>query len=849
MAVVTKTFNYEGGVKIASVPHGTTLLTMYLWGGAGGGGGNDVGVGGSGASGQYVTKTNLDMTSYAGVKNITVSVGGGGGAGTLGSGAEGGENGKSITSWSGGTGGTSGTNGASGSGGGGGGATVVTIFADGEAFTNTIIAAAGGGAGGGGGGSKSTGGIGSNTNSATGRSPGTLGENGANHGADGGAGGAGGGGTDGGTGGSGDAGDVGGFGGRAGSNTVPSGGSQDNGSGITPGGTGIAQYGESAAVGGGPAVSGANGRAVLIFTIPAEAHFKESSEWKAITGIHTKVSDTWKQCLAGYTRVSGTWKALFANEIFFHINFAGFGDSDGGLTSGTAGVEGQPASIASVEAAQSGGGGGSCFIAGTMVRMADGTDIKIEDIVVGDIVKGKDEDNTVIQLVPTVLSDRKLYAFNGSNNFFVTADHPFWTAEGWKSIDPEATLEREGIQVYKDLTKDKDGNPMVLKAGDDVQTLDGIVRIRSIESKEINNLDLPLYTFMVTNDHSYFADSYCVHNVSVGGCREVTPGPVKASYANPHAGFTVSPAGWSPASGSCFVAGTMVRMADGTDIKIEDVIIGDMIKGKTSDNEVMALKPSTLGNQRLYAFNGCNNFFVTDEHPFWTKEGWKSINPKATKLYNELESGALSIGDYIQTLDGMIRIKSIESKNINNKDLSLYNFEVTGDHSYFADRYCVHNKGGNAKIICTKLFELGYLSQEIFTADQKFGQWLRENDPYAYFGYVKWASVVVEWMDKEGPQCMFWIKDKKARGEKQKALAISWAKRIATPWAQHMAYRMGIVPEDNRAGRTIMKFGLWLSRLIGKTTNTTTNTKSVKLGYSMWAIFGILYIMAGLKGK
>ena len=53
---------------------------------------------------------------------------------------------------------------------------------------------------------------------------------------------------------------------------------------------------------------------------------------------------------------------------------------------------------------------------------------------------------------------------------------------------------------------------MVLKVGDDVQTLDGMVRIRTIESKEVNNSDLPLYTFIVTNDHSYFADGYCVHN-------------------------------------------------------------------------------------------------------------------------------------------------------------------------------------------------------------------------------------------------------------------------------------------------------------------------------------------------
>ena len=79
MAIITKTFNYEGGVRIAEVPAGTTTLTIHLWGGAGGGGGEDnAGAGGGGSAGHYVTKTDLDMTSYAGVKNISVTVGGGG---------------------------------------------------------------------------------------------------------------------------------------------------------------------------------------------------------------------------------------------------------------------------------------------------------------------------------------------------------------------------------------------------------------------------------------------------------------------------------------------------------------------------------------------------------------------------------------------------------------------------------------------------------------------------------------------------------------------------------------------------------------------------------------------------
>jgi hypothetical protein len=155
--------------------------------------------------------------------------------------------------------------------------------------------------------------------------------------------------------------------------------------------------------------------------------------------------------------------------------------------------------------------------------------------------------------------------------------------------------------------------------------------------------------------------------------------------------------------------------------------------------------------------------------------------------------------------------------------------------------------GGGCKIICTKLHELGYLPDNIYAADELFGQWLRENDPYAYYGYVKWASVVVDWMESDGPQCMFWIKDKDKRGQAQRELAIKWARRIATPWAEHMAYKMGVGETDNRAGRMIMTTGMWISRLIGKYTKTTEPSKSVALGYVMWATFGVFWLLAGIK--
>ena len=272
MPVITKKFQYSGGVETALVPHGTTLLTCYLWGGGGGSGGSDYGgKGGDGAGGHFVSKVDIDMSSYAGVKYISVSVGGGGGGGQQGQNVAGGVNGKSLTNYSGGTGGNSGPTGVSGSGAGGGGATVVTVYSSGSAIDQEVLALAGGGGGAGGAGALSTGGKGANQDDSTARTPATLGENGATHEGDGGGAGAGGGGMAGGKGGSGDTGDIGAFGGFSGSNKVPSGGSEDDGSGKSPGGTSTTGYVTGKAVGGTDGGSGADGMAVLVFTIDGES--------------------------------------------------------------------------------------------------------------------------------------------------------------------------------------------------------------------------------------------------------------------------------------------------------------------------------------------------------------------------------------------------------------------------------------------------------------------------------------------------------------------------------------------------------------------------------------------------
>ena len=368
MVAKTHTFAYSGTLNQAVIPAGTTSVDMYLWGGAGGAGGADAGgPGGSGAAGHHVKKlTYAIATSLVGT-TVEVGVGGGGAGGGSGTSAPGGTNGKGKTGFSGGNGGTSGPRGNSGAGGGGGGAT--TVFIDGSA-----VAVAGGGGGGAGAGSGSNGTSGINTNSATSNSPATRGEEGVDHSGDGGGSGAGGGGTAGGKSGNGGTNDNGGTGGFSGSNTAQ-GGTESNGSGVTPGGTGEANYSAGVAVGGTPSGgSGANGLAVIVFNIGVQGYYKVSGDWKALNSMFAKVSGTWKQITAGYVKVSGTWKAMFNNGFNFVSTASGFGDATGNTTSGSGG-SGPPIP-------QSGG----CFIAGTMISMADGSQKAVELVDIGDEV-------------------------------------------------------------------------------------------------------------------------------------------------------------------------------------------------------------------------------------------------------------------------------------------------------------------------------------------------------------------------------------------------------------------------------------------------------------------------------
>ena len=122
--------------------------------------------------------------------------------------------------------------------------------------------------------------------------------------------------------------------------------------------------------------------------------------------------------------------------------------------------------------------------------------------------------------------------------------------------------------------------------------------------------------------------------------------------------------------------------------------------------------------------------------------------------------------------------------------------------------------GGGGKIICTRLYELGLMSKEIYLADQAFGAELVKSHPDIYNGYRAWAEIVVDWMDGRGPKMMPWMTDQ-AFGQAARSWSTRWAQDIATPWAEEMAYQMKESMLPNNTGKAIMAIGTPICKIVG----------------------------------
>jgi len=150
----------------------------------------------------------------------------------------------------------------------------------------------------------------------------------------------------------------------------------------------------------------------------------------------------------------------------------------------------------------------SCFIAGTEVQMADGSVKNIEDVTIGEQVLGTDGvANTVLGYDRPMLGTRLLYSFNGGE-YFVTAEHPFLTTDGWKSLSvPALIAEDPDLAEALGVT--------TLEVGDEIMRLDGTTQlIETIDSQAAP--DQQLYNFILDGNNTYHADEYVTHNKGGG---------------------------------------------------------------------------------------------------------------------------------------------------------------------------------------------------------------------------------------------------------------------------------------------------------------------------------------------
>jgi hypothetical protein len=161
----------------------------------------------------------------------------------------------------------------------------------------------------------------------------------------------------------------------------------------------------------------------------------------------------------------------------------------------------------------------------------------------------------------------------------------------------------------------------------------------------------------------------------------------------------------------CFIAGTQVKLADGTSKNIEDIKIGDEVlswNNKLSQAKVIKLKQPIHSDivELKWEHGVTTNTF---DHPFYDAENetWASYNPELTKdrydFKNVEQLKVGTVGLYLQ--DGKIIKSKLLSIKEKIKETQTYIFELDKDNTFFANGYLTHNKSFNPVSVVTSAFK------------------------------------------------------------------------------------------------------------------------------------------------
>ena len=161
----------------------------------------------------------------------------------------------------------------------------------------------------------------------------------------------------------------------------------------------------------------------------------------------------------------------------------------------------------------------------------------------------------------------------------------------------------------------------------------------------------------------------------------------------------------------CFLAGSLVHMADGGTKAIEDVLVNDLVIGAFGEiNRVLALHRPILGTAKMCKIN--DEHSTTNHHPhvsvdrkFYCGDPDLVSNTTYGHKHNVIDENGDVVErmldglakERIQKLETGIELKTIEGSRIVEtlevysmpEDTQLYNLVIGGSHTYHVDGYAV----------------------------------------------------------------------------------------------------------------------------------------------------------------
>ncbi len=276
-----------------------------------------------------------------------------------------------------------------------------------------------------------------------------------------------------------------------------------------------------------------------------------------------------------------------------------------------------------------------CFLPNTPILLSNGSSVAINQIRPGDQVQAYDTDGTIVTTkVRAVLTHQVTSYYVVSTKTIaikVTGEHPFYIGHGeFKTV--ESLHPGDSIYAFN-------GKKLIKEAITHIAQLNGETTVFNLQTDE---------------PHTYFAAGLAVHNKGGGG------------------------------GGGCFPAGTKIKTPTGSKA-IEHLTPGDWVLSINRNGQEFATRIQSTFVTRSKILSIKTNLGIlhtTKEHPIALQNG-------DFVLAGRLKTQDVLLFKQPRGMQTAI-VRSLHSES----EQVVFNLSVSSPHTFIADNFLVHNKGG-----------------------------------------------------------------------------------------------------------------------------------------------------------